>query len=151
MKLSAVVAVVTIAMLFGSCTKNNSLQPPVADQSATVEEQSFSAAALAARKVSTGVYKISKFTDTGDDETPQFKGYTFEFKSGGVLVATTNTGTIFNGTYRLNSAQTKLVISISGNNALKDLDDDDWKVDAITSVRIRISAPGPDSVVFVKI
>ena len=42
-------------------------------------------------------------------------------------------------------------LRIGGNAALKDLDDDDWRVRLLTDQRIRISAPDPDIVVFVKI
>jgi len=48
----------------------------------------------------------------------------------------------------LNSAQTRMTINISGNKALKDLDDDSWQVVKITSLRISLQKPGPDRVVF---
>ena len=106
---------------------------------------------MTAATVSPGVYRIAKFIDTGDDETAQFNGYKFRFRANGQLVATTNTGKVFNGTWKLNSAGTMMEINISGNKALEDLDDDDWNVNILTTTRIRLSAPGPDVVVFVKI
>ncbi len=101
--------------------------------------------------VTPGLYRISKFIDTGDDETAQFNGYTFRFRSNGALVATTNTGAVFNGRWRLNSAQTMMELEIGGTEALKDLDDDDWRVKVLTSTRIKLSVPDPDVVVFVRI
>ena len=105
---------------------------------------------IASDIVTPGVYRILRFIDTGDDETAQFNGYTFDFQADGDLVATTNTGAVFNGRYRLNSAETRMTIVISGTPALEDLDDDDWRVDRLTTTRIRISANGPDIAVFVR-
>jgi|SRR5678815_5296916 hypothetical protein len=101
--------------------------------------------------VSPGLYRIAKFIDTGDDETAQFNGYKFRFKDNGDLIATTNTGQVFTGKWNLNSQETRMELRIGGNAALKDLDDDDWRVRLLTDQRIRISAPDPDIVVFVKI
>jgi len=90
-------------------------------------------------------------SDTGDDETAQFNGYTFQFQKDGDLIATTANGEVFNGSWSLNSAETIMTIEISGNEALKDLDDDDWTVVRITNQKIRIKANGPDMVIFSKI
>ena len=68
----------------------------------------------------------------------------------GDLIATTNTGTTFSGRWRVNSAETRMEIVIGGTEALEDLDDDDWRIDRLTNRRIRISAPDPDIVVFVR-
>lgn len=97
-----------------------------------------------------GVYTIFKFIDTGDDETAQFNGYTFEFKADGSLIATTNTGVVSNGSWDLNLAETVMTINLSGNDALEDLDDDDWQVVRITNTTIKIKANGPDIVVWKK-
>jgi hypothetical protein len=43
-----------------------------------------------------------------------------------------------------------MTINISGNAKLKNLDDDNWKVAKITNIRIKLTAPGPDVVVFTK-
>src|SRR4051794_23496493 len=56
---------------------------------------------MTAATVSPGIYRIAKFIDTGDDETSQFNNYKFRFRANGQLVATTNTGAIFNGTWKL--------------------------------------------------
>lgn len=132
-----------------SCSKD-------AAKPTTTTEQDLTSTALlpgeiASDIVTPGVYRILRFIDTGDDETAQFNGYTFQFQADGDLVATTNTGAVFNGRYRLNSAETRMNIVIGGTPALEDLDDDDWRVDRLTTTRIRISAPDPDIVVFTRI
>lgn len=129
------------AMFVGvlSCSKENAAPVPLQQSASTVD----------ALNVTPGTYIVSKFIDTGDDETSQFNGYSFVFRSGGTLVARTRSGSIFTGSWKLNSAQTRMTISISGTKALKDLDDDNWQVVKITSLRISLQKPGPDRVIFV--
>jgi len=131
-----------------SCTKEK--VPPVVTSTSSEQEQLLPGEIVTAQ-VSPGLYRIVKFTDTGDDETSQFNGYRFRFKANGDLVAKTNTGQIFTGSWDLNSAQTMMNISIAGTKALEDLDDDDWRVITLTNMRIRLRSPGPDIVVFQKI
>jgi hypothetical protein len=92
---------------------------------------------------------VLRFIDSGDDHTTEFNGYTFDFNADGSLVAHTRNGGTFTGSWRLNSAQTRMTINISGTKALKDLDDDNWQVVRITNQRISLKKPGPDKVVFV--
>ena len=131
-----------------SCTKEK--VPPVATSASSDEEQLLPSEVVTAN-VAPGLYRIVKFIDTGDDETSQFNGYRFRFRANGELIATTNAGKAFRGSWDLNSAQTMMNISISGNDALEDLDDDDWRVITLTNMRIRLRSPGPDIVVFQKI
>jgi hypothetical protein len=134
------VALFVITTSLWSCSKQNVI-PPAAQQS--------SVATVDALQVSAGTYSVLRFIDTGEDQTSEFNGYTFVFKAGGTLVARTKNGTTFNGSWKLNSAQTRMTINISGTKALKDLDDDNWTVVNITSTRISLQKPGPDRVVFV--
>ena len=153
LKLLRLIAVAAIIINLSSCLKEN--VKPSANVDAYTEEQLISESLLpgetAVAAVSPGLYRIAKFIDTGDDETAQFNGYRFRFRSNGTLVATTNTGKVFTGSYALNSNQTKMEIVIGGTEALEDLDDDDWRVALLTDTRIRLTAPDPDVVVFVKI
>ena len=129
----------TSSVLLSSCSKDASMVPSASTTSSTsvIEE----------RKPAPGTYTISKFIDTGDDQTAQFNGYTFTFKKNGGLTATFN-GQTFNGSWSLNSAQTVMTINIAGTNALNDLDDDNWNVVKISMTTIKISANGPDQVTF---
>ena len=148
-----VIAVGAIVINLSSCLKEN--VKPSSNVNAYTEEQLLSESLLpgetAVAAVSPGLYRIAKFIDTGDDETAQFNGYKFRFRANGALVATTANGRTFTGSYALNSNQTRMEIVIGGTEALEDLDDDDWRVALLTDTRIRLTAPDPDVVVFVKI
>ena len=141
------VALFAIAGVFWSCTKQNASAP--SEQTTVSPEDILHAGEFLSAQVVPGIYSILKFIDTGDDQTSDFTGYTFEFKSGGTLVATTNTNDVFTGTWKLNTAQTKMAINIKGNAKLKNLSDDSWKVVAITNHRISLKKAGPDKVIFV--
>ncbi|MFN0276345.1 MAG: hypothetical protein ACKVPJ_11395 [Chitinophagales bacterium] len=132
---------VSLVLFMTSCSKEQIL--PVDDEALLSNE-------ILERQPSPGMYTISRFIDTGGDETAQFSGYTFEFQEDGGFIATTNTGSVFEGFWDLNTAETMMEISITGTAALDDLDDDNWTVNRITDLRIRISAPGPDRVQFAK-
>ncbi len=150
LKTTTLFSICAILLTLSACTKNQASQPANPNTNDFVSDLIVQDEATL-RQPSPGTYMIARFIDTGDDETSQFNGYTFEFKSNGVLIATTNTGQKFTGSWQLNSTETMMEISISGNAALNDLDDDDWKVRQITNNRIILSAPGPDVVAFVKI
>ena len=133
-------AMSAIVFTLWSCSKDAVVAP--------ADDEALQAGEVIEKQPKPGIYTITKFIDTGDDETAQFNGYTFEFQADGDFIATTNTGAVFNGFWDLNGAETMMELVISGTNALEDLDDDDWEVIRITNQRIRIKAPGPDKVVF---
>ena len=142
--LVAPVLLVCVMMMVSSCSKEDQASP-------TVTDTDFGADEIAAKQPSPGTYTIFKFIDTGDDETAQFNGYKFQFQANGALIVTTGSGQVFNGSWDLNSAETVMTINIAGNNALDDLDDDDWQVVKITNTTIKIKANGPDIVVWKKL
>ena len=146
-KLTSIPALLAVLAMFflGSCSKDNSVLPATEATNTPVINE------IDLKQPAPGTYKVSKFIDTGDDETAQFNGYTFTFKANGGLTATTASGHVFNGSWSLNSAETIMTINIAGNNALKDLDDDNWQVVRITNQTIKITKNGPDTVVFTKI
>jgi len=146
-KLPLLIALSAVIFMFFSCTKEKT-SIPASQQSSLTSEDALQAGEIVAAVVTPGTYTVLRFIDTGEDQTAQFNGYTFEFQADGDLVARIN-GQVFNGRWRLNSAQTRMTISISGTAALKDLDDDNWKVKRLTNLRINLSKPGPDQVIFV--
>ncbi len=77
------VLVVLTGLFFASCSKDNSVVPATADTQVSAVDD------IAMKQVSPGIYKISKFIDTGGNETAQFNGYTFNFMANGVLKVTT--------------------------------------------------------------
>ena len=150
LKMNALLLVSVITLTLWSCSKTEPVQPALPTQSNSLNDEALLPGEIAAAQPSPGVYVISKFIDTRDDKTSLFTGYTFEFQADGDFIATTNTNSVFNGSWSLNSAGTVMTINISGNAKLKNLDDDNWKVAKITNIRIKLTAPGPDVVVFTK-
>lgn len=140
--LFAPILFVCTMLVLSSCTKE--------EIAGTLPEDDLLAGEVDAKQPAPGTYVVTKFIDTGDDETAQYNGYTFVFGANGSLTATFN-GQTFNGFWDLNSAETMMELSIGGTGALKDLDDDDWSVIRITNQRIKLSSPGPDKVIFTKI
>ena len=138
---------VALAAIIGmSCTKENATAP--APQTQTNNEDVLQSGEVSSAVVVPGIYSILKFVDTGDDITSQYSGYTFDFQSDGTLVATKN-GVTYTGTWRENSAQTRMAINIKGTAALKNLSDDSWKIVLISDHRISLKKAGPDKVIFV--
>jgi hypothetical protein len=148
------VAVIAIIGTSWSCTKESastpaSQQTSLTSQAVQSSEDALDAGEIVSAQVVPGIYGILKFIDTGDDITSSYNGYTFEFKADGTLVATTNLGDIFTGTWKLNTAQTRMAINIHGNAKLNNLSDDSWRVARITNKKINLKKPGPDQVIFV--
>ena len=97
--------------------------------------------------VNTGTWRVTLFTDSGNDETTDFNGYSFEFNSSGAVVATRN-GTSKTGTWSLNSSSTKFIIGLGAktdsNKPLGELTDD-WKIISISTTEIRLTDDNPAS------
>lgn len=63
--------------------------------------------------IQTGNWRVTKFIDSGDDETSNFSGYTFTFNSDNTLIATNGANT-HNGTWSITDSN-------SGDDSLDDL------------------------------
>ena len=137
------VAIVAIIGMSWSCTKESA-----SVSSASSQDEALQAGENITANIVPGTYTILRFIDSGDDITADYNGYTFTFKADGTLIATKGANT-FTGTWKLNSAQTRMTINIKGTKALNNLSDDSWKVARITDHRIVIKKAGPDKVVFV--
>jgi len=85
-----------------------------------------------------GNWKISLFFDSGD-ETSNFSGYTFQFNSGGQLVATNGTNTV-TGTWSQSS--NKMIISFGTTPVFDDLNDD-WLIEEKTNTSIKLKEDNP--------
>lgn len=92
------------------------------------------------QNVTTGTWRVSLFSERGDDETGDFAGYRFEFNSGGVLKATRN-GVTNTGTWSTNSSSTRFFIDLGpktdSNKPLGELTDD-WVVISISANEIKL-------------
>lgn len=91
--------------------------------------------------MTTGTWKVTLFTDSGNDETSDFNGYTFTFNNGGVVTAVKN-GSATNGTWSVNSGSGKFNIDLGpktdANKPLGELTDD-WKIISQTDTEIRLT------------
>lgn len=91
--------------------------------------------------ITSGSWRVTLFTDSGNDETTDFAGYTFTFNSGGNLMAVKN-GATTNGTWSINSSSNKFNIDLGPkvvtNKPLGELTDD-WKILSNTATEIRLT------------
>lgn len=91
--------------------------------------------------VPAGTWRVTLFSERGDDETGDFSGYVFTFSSGGAATAV-RSGSSKPGTWSLNSNNTRFDIDFGektdANKPLGELTDN-WKVLAITGTEIRLT------------
>ncbi|MBK5192687.1 MAG: hypothetical protein JJE07_05645 [Flavobacteriaceae bacterium] len=91
-----------------------------------------------------GTWKITKFLDSGDDETNHFTGYNFTFGSNGTLTVANGSNT-FNGTWSITDSNSnddtqddlELVINFNLTNDFEDLNDD-WDFVSQSSTKIEL-------------
>jgi len=139
-------SVLTMACLLWACTKSG-LNTPDAIQTASSDQSVTNDSSV---KISPGIYKITRFLHDGKNETTELTGYRFNFRADGALVARTDKGEKVVGTWTLNSKGTRMVINISGKDAL-DKVDDEWTVISITDMQIKLHNQDADRVVFTKV
>ncbi|WP_294822550.1 hypothetical protein [uncultured Flavobacterium sp.] len=116
--------------------------------------------------VTSGTWRITNYTDDGENETHHFNGYNFTFGENGVLTATNGTNT-YTGVWSVTSDNSgdddddngrddiDFNISFSSPEAFEDELTDDWDVESRTGNRITLSDisggnGGTDRVVFEK-
>lgn len=101
--------------------------------------------------VTSGSWRISLYTDSGNNETSNFSGYTFVFNSNGTLEAIKNNVTQ-NGTWSISSSSNKFNINLGPkDNTNKPLGDltDNWKILSNSTTEIRLTDDNPASAEFV--
>lgn len=94
----------------------------------------------------TGVnWRVSYFYDNDKDETSDFSGYTFEFRSDNTLVANNGSNTI-SGTWNetVDDNLPRLVIQLNTTNDKLDELNDDWVVESKTASEIKLKDDNPD-------
>ncbi|MGB5263000.1 MAG: hypothetical protein WBN28_05330 [Lutimonas sp.] len=95
-------------------------------------------------EVQKGTWRISKFIDSGDDETSDFNGYDFIFRDSGVLNANNGTNN-YDGTWSITDSNSNddslddLHFNINFNltNDFEDLNDD-WDIISRSSTKIEL-------------
>lgn len=94
--------------------------------------------------VQSGTWKITKFVDSGTDETSQFSGYNFSFNNSGVLNAN-NGSNNFDGSWSITDNNSNddsqddldFNINFSVNNNFEDLSDD-WDFVSQSETKIEL-------------
>ena len=94
--------------------------------------------------VKTGTWKITRFEDSGNNETASFSGYNFVFDANGTLTASSGTN-LFVGTWSVtddgssddNSDDMHFNINFSLNNSFEELSED-WHFVSYSASRIEL-------------
>ena len=88
--------------------------------------------------ISNGTWRITLFTDSGNDETGDFSGYSFTFGDNGVLTAT-KAGSSKTGTWNNNNNDFNIDIGekTDSNKPLGELTDD-WDIISKSSMEIKL-------------
>jgi major membrane immunogen (membrane-anchored lipoprotein) len=87
--------------------------------------------------IQSGKWRVTYYWDD-KDETSDYNGYAFEFKSGNILTATKGAST-HNGTWSstTDDSRKKLIINFSTPEVLEEISDD-WKVIEMTEVKVKL-------------
>jgi hypothetical protein len=140
-----------LAILFASCSKTDTTSDPLADL------------ATKAAMVVQSNWIITQFTDSGNDQTSIYSGYTFKFNTDGTFIAAAS-DTSFTGTWILELGSNKsddngnvsaddklnrLTISINGSVLMNHLSHK-WLCDKITATEIWLRDDNPASNEFLK-
>lgn len=120
MKIRNTIALIALFFLL-SCTRSS-------DNTATQDEV-----------LASGSWRVTLFTDSGNNETSDFNGYSFSFNTDGTLtVSGTQSKT---GTWSRSSSSSKFNIDLGAkSNANKPLGEltDDWRIVSITATEMQL-------------
>ena len=100
--------------------------------------------------MSSGTWKVTLFSERGNDETTDFSGYTFTFNDNGTLVVVKNAITT-TGSWSYNSSSNKFNIDLGIKSDLnKPLGEltDDWKIISKTDTGLSLTDDNPASAEF---
>lgn len=129
MKTTAKLFLLALTISLASCTKSSNDNPSSSNTNKTEQVK--------------GNWTVTYYFDSGKDETSDYSGYSFAFNSDGTLEAMTGS-TTYTGNWRIgdsssddDSSSNKLVISITGNKAMDDLQDD-WLIVKLTDNEIQL-------------
>ncbi|HEY0749882.1 MAG TPA: hypothetical protein VGD26_01925 [Chitinophagaceae bacterium] len=118
-----------LCIAFISCSRSNDDNPSTGDV------------------VTEGNWRVTLFTDSGNNETSDFNGYSFSFNSNGSLVASSSTQNK-SGTWNIDNSSNKFNINLGPkddiNKPLGELTYD-WKIISITTSEIKLTDDNPAS------
>lgn len=86
--------------------------------------------------VTTGSWRIASFSETDEDKTSDFSGYSFSFNSNGQLTASHSSGNT-TGSWGWDDSSSKFIISIGVSKPLSELSDD-WIILEKTENLVRL-------------
>ena len=92
-----------------------------------------------------GTWKVTKYVDSGKDETSKFSGYTFTFADGGTATATNGSNST-TGSWSIHDSNSKddsqddlhFVLSFPTTNNLDDLNDD-WDFVSQSNTKLELT------------
>ena len=86
-----------------------------------------------------GTWKVTLFTDSGNDETADFSGYIFTFSNNGMVTAT-RSGASQNGTWSTSSNKFNIDLGpkVDTNKPLGELTDD-WVITSKTATKVNLT------------
>ncbi|SIO02457.1 hypothetical protein [Chitinophaga niabensis] len=119
-----------VLLLFVSCSRDNN--SPVVDPNAPTS----------------GTWRVSLFSERGNNETSDFNGYTFTFGNTGTATAS-KSGTTKNGTWNISSNKFNLDLGVKSdaNKPLGELTDD-WKIISVNTNEIKLTDDNASSAEF---
>ena len=126
--------VFTGLLTFTSCSSNDGdNNPPIEQIQIQVKNN-----------VQQSTWRITKFIDSGEDETNHFTGYNFTFGTNGTLTASNGSNT-FNGTWSITDSNSnddsqddlEFIINFNLTNDFEDLNDD-WDFVSQSSTKIEL-------------
>lgn len=118
------------------------------DDSNDQDQNNDNSAAQTSQIVEVGTWRITKFIDSGDNETADFNGYSFTFNNGGVLTATNGNETV-TGTWSITDDNSSsgddssddddfnIFFPVPDTNKFEDLNDD-WDFVSISNTKIEL-------------
>jgi hypothetical protein len=113
-----------LLFIFSSCARNNDSSNQDINQ-----------------VVVTDSWRVTLFTDSGNNETADFSGYSFEFLQNGTINATKG-GVMQTGSWSVSSSSNKFNIDLGPkDNTNKPLGEltDDWKILSVSSTVIKLT------------
>ena len=136
MKTTLNLFILALAISLASCSKSTDDNPSNSSGSKTEQVS--------------GNWTVTYYFDSGKDETHDFSGYSFDFATSGVLTATSGSAS-YSGSWSIgdkssddDSSSNKLVINITGNKAMEDLEDD-WLIVKLTENELHLKDDNPES------
>lgn len=123
-----IVALAITAFTFGACKNKTTVQTEVKNNATA------------------GTWKITKYVDSGKDETADFTRYTFTFANDGTVTASDTKGFVVNGSWSITDNNSKddtkddlhFVISFPTTNNFDKLNDD-WSFISQSSTKIELT------------